>query len=565
MNQIEIANYIITQNQNTKQSAKHFQCSENTIKKYINKLEQTDPFLYETTKNTLAILRTKEIQAENSKKIANYILEGHNLYQTMEKFQKTEKEILISIASLEVFDQDLFEQIKKQSANKTINTSYAIKVANYIIDNKTTLEDTAKYYNIELDIVNIAIEYIKNNDEQLYNKVITSLYKKVKISPNQIIQIATDAINSELSLTEISTKNKITEKTLEKYISMLQAIDNELFEKLKNTIKNKESQEENKKMIYEIAKYILSNKTNVEAAKHFECSVAKIKKHIKSLEYLDLELYIEVKDFIMNNKASNEQIEQIARYIITKKQTYSQTARLYKETSENIAKYMRRLKDINKDLYDEVKYVQDTIIQTVEDIENIFLFLAINQTTAKEAANYFTISEMTISSKLPTLKKYNKDLYELVTPLNIPKVTYKINISEEQVLEIANEIILNKTSLSTCSKKFQIKEAEIKQVLKNLKEIDIILFNETMHCIAKKDSKSDYIKNKSLDFAYFVITHDATITETSKNFKIPKTTVHEYLTIHLQKYNYELYLQIKKILQEHKSTKTNPPKEEKRK
>ena len=63
----------------------------------------------------------------------------------------------------------------------------------------------------------------------------------------------------------------------------------------------------------------------------------------------------------------------------------------------------------------------------------------------------------------------------------------------------------------------------------------------------------DYIEERAVAIANYIIDHNATVRQTAKKFGISKSTVHKDLSERLPVYNRTLYLQVKEILEENKA------------
>ena len=63
----------------------------------------------------------------------------------------------------------------------------------------------------------------------------------------------------------------------------------------------------------------------------------------------------------------------------------------------------------------------------------------------------------------------------------------------------------------------------------------------------------EYIEERAVAIANYIIDHNATVRQTAKKFGISKSTVHKDLSERLPVYNRTLYLQVKEILEENKA------------
>ena len=63
----------------------------------------------------------------------------------------------------------------------------------------------------------------------------------------------------------------------------------------------------------------------------------------------------------------------------------------------------------------------------------------------------------------------------------------------------------------------------------------------------------DYIENRTIEFAKYIIKNNATVRKTAKHFKISKSTVHKDISERLQKVNPTLASEARKILDQNKA------------
>ena len=62
-----------------------------------------------------------------------------------------------------------------------------------------------------------------------------------------------------------------------------------------------------------------------------------------------------------------------------------------------------------------------------------------------------------------------------------------------------------------------------------------------------------YIEERAIELAWFVIENKSTVREAAKKFYISKSTVHKDIADRLQVFDKELYLKVKKVLDENKA------------
>lgn len=62
----------------------------------------------------------------------------------------------------------------------------------------------------------------------------------------------------------------------------------------------------------------------------------------------------------------------------------------------------------------------------------------------------------------------------------------------------------------------------------------------------------DYIEERAIQIANYIVENNATVRQTAKEFGISKSTVHQDVTVRLSRINPELYGKVKEILQKNK-------------
>jgi len=63
----------------------------------------------------------------------------------------------------------------------------------------------------------------------------------------------------------------------------------------------------------------------------------------------------------------------------------------------------------------------------------------------------------------------------------------------------------------------------------------------------------DYIEERTLEIAYYIIEHNATVRQAASNFGVSKSTVHKDIVERLGKIDGQLALQVRKVLDINKS------------
>ncbi len=61
---------------------------------------------------------------------------------------------------------------------------------------------------------------------------------------------------------------------------------------------------------------------------------------------------------------------------------------------------------------------------------------------------------------------------------------------------------------------------------------------------------NDDLSNRAIQLAYYILDNHTTIRATAKEFNIPKSTVHYDLSVRLKYLNYQLYLEVKRLMEE---------------
>lgn len=63
----------------------------------------------------------------------------------------------------------------------------------------------------------------------------------------------------------------------------------------------------------------------------------------------------------------------------------------------------------------------------------------------------------------------------------------------------------------------------------------------------------DYIEERAVEIAYYIIEHEATVRQTAKQFGVSKSTIHKYVTDRLLAINPALAKEARKVLDRNKS------------
>ena len=63
----------------------------------------------------------------------------------------------------------------------------------------------------------------------------------------------------------------------------------------------------------------------------------------------------------------------------------------------------------------------------------------------------------------------------------------------------------------------------------------------------------EYIEERAVAIANYIIDHNATVRQTAKKFGISKSTVHKDISERLPQFNRTLYLQVKEVLEVNKA------------
>ena len=65
----------------------------------------------------------------------------------------------------------------------------------------------------------------------------------------------------------------------------------------------------------------------------------------------------------------------------------------------------------------------------------------------------------------------------------------------------------------------------------------------------------DELDERTITLAYYILNNQTTIRATANKFGIPKSTVHHDLSVKLKYINYQLYLEVKKLLEDNFNVK----------
>lgn len=63
----------------------------------------------------------------------------------------------------------------------------------------------------------------------------------------------------------------------------------------------------------------------------------------------------------------------------------------------------------------------------------------------------------------------------------------------------------------------------------------------------------EYIEERAVEIANYIISNKATVRQTAKQFGISKSTVHKDLSQRLENINHSLYLEVREVLDENKA------------
>ena len=63
----------------------------------------------------------------------------------------------------------------------------------------------------------------------------------------------------------------------------------------------------------------------------------------------------------------------------------------------------------------------------------------------------------------------------------------------------------------------------------------------------------DYIEQRAVELAKYIVSNNATVRQTAKTFNISKSTVHKDLSQRLEKINHGLFIEVRKVLDANKA------------
>lgn len=189
-------------------------------------------------------------------KKAKYIISNKSsLRKTGKAFGVSTNVVISDIRKLKNIDYNLYLEVQNILKNNVIKpeerqeeirriSDRALKEANYIISNKSTLEKTAEEFKVSRTTVVNDIDRLKNIDNDLYLEV-QKIIKKNIMGPERIKCISDRAlkearyiISNKSSLRKTGEVFKVSRTTVLKDIDRLENIDYDLYLKVQKIIKN---------------------------------------------------------------------------------------------------------------------------------------------------------------------------------------------------------------------------------------------------------------------------------------------------------------------------------------
>lgn len=159
----QICFYILQNKVSVAEAAEHFNISAIIVSQAVFKLCRTyKPKLFTAIKMILDNLPSKR-----TKMIIDMIKNELSIDETAEKFKVCRNTILEGIKELKKSHPDLYSKAEKL---KNKDKKY-IKLANYILDNDATIEQTAQEFKMTNQIVRIYIHNMKKQAPELYEKL----------------------------------------------------------------------------------------------------------------------------------------------------------------------------------------------------------------------------------------------------------------------------------------------------------------------------------------------------------------------------------------------------------
>ena len=71
----------------------------------------------------------------------------------------------------------------------------------------------------------------------------------------------------------------------------------------------------------------------------------------------------------------------------------------------------------------------------------------------------------------------------------------------------------------------------------------------------KKSTAPDYIEERTIELARYIVENHSTVRDTAKNFGVSKSTVHKDMTSRLKYINHSLYRAVSKVLSDNKAVR----------
>jgi hypothetical protein len=175
--------HIIETKASPHEAAKYFEVTPHLIKKHVQIIESARPDLY---KRIIDIWSKIQPVVKTAKpiEVANYILTNNaSEDQVCSHFEFKFGSLQQYLAALRKLDEIKYYEVKavlnshkKPERNMIHGVPKYLQVANYIIENKKSLEQAADYFNISGNLVNTFIYFmLKKYEPSLFNQVKTTL------------------------------------------------------------------------------------------------------------------------------------------------------------------------------------------------------------------------------------------------------------------------------------------------------------------------------------------------------------------------------------------------------
>lgn len=168
---IKMANYVIENNASKDEVINTFKITTSQISSRLLYLKKNNINLYKKIKKIW-----KETKTTKGELYAQYIIKNQTTYkQTADHFNTTDNNIRVTIYNLKKTNKDLYNQVIKSITRKIHKHKFKNKeekIANYIINNNSTYKQAANYFGTSYSNIEMIINRrLKNKNYSLYKEV----------------------------------------------------------------------------------------------------------------------------------------------------------------------------------------------------------------------------------------------------------------------------------------------------------------------------------------------------------------------------------------------------------